>query len=385
MTVFRRTLAAGLAAAALSLIVATPALAVTSTTVIVTDAGQPVPSGSVRLFDTATGTEVRQEEDDDDGTALFLLPGGAYRLEVDGKAVNEFTVTGEGSQTVTAEVPGAAVTGGPMLLGPNGPALHLGLEGSLLWRGGDDFEAGPGGDPDDFAQPDSGFGGRAYAALDFGTYLVRGTVNGSWTNDDSQGVGGSFDIEQDAELDAFWATVDVFYQIASNVGAGPGGLYPATLFGIGLGLEYADLEHSFTERATDSMGGLFAELEQETTSWGFGPRIAGFGKQAIPGMNFWVVGEAGAAVLFGSKDVQLRDDIFGSVFEEGDEESEGFVHFTARLAIAYDLLYGATPLTIYAGLQYDRFTNSFNQHFLPGREPGDIALYGPFAGIGAKF
>lgn len=370
-------------AVALSLVAAPSAWAVTSTTVIVTDAGQPVPSGSVRLFDTATGAEVRQEDDDDDATALFLLPGGAYRLEVDGKVVNEFTVTGEGSQTVTAEIPGTTVTGGPMLFGPNGPALHVGLEGSLLWRGGDDFVGGPGGDADNFAQPDSGFGGRAYAGLDFGTYLVRGTVNGAWTNDDYQGSGGSFDIEQDADLDVFWATVDIFYQLA--YGLAPGGLYPATLFGIGLGIEYADLEHSFTERVTDPMGVPFAELRQETTGWGIGPRVAGFGKQAIPGTNFWVVGEAGAGLLYGSKDVQIRDDIFGSVFEEGDEESEQILHLTARLAIAYDILYGSTPLTFYADLQYDRFSDSFNQHFLPGREPGSTALYGPFAGFGAKF
>lgn len=370
--------------AAFTAFAATPAVAVTSTTVIITDNGQPVPSTSVHLFDTATGTEVQQEDEDDDkGGAIFLLPGGNYRIEVGGKPVKEITVTGEGSETVTAEL-AAGGSAGEMLFGPGGPALHVAVEGAFLWRGGDDFEGGPGGDSSDFAQPDSGLGARATLGLDYGALLARASVNGAWTNDGTRTPAGmGLDFDQDAELDAFWATLELFYQLA--YGEEPGRSYPATLFGIGGGLEFADLEHSFTEKLVTPLGNNLTEMKQETTSWGVGPRVSAFGKHAIRGTNFWITGEVGAGLLFGSKDSELRDDAFGSVFEERDEESERILHLGARLAIAYDFLYGSTPFTLYAGVQYDRFTNSINQHFLPDRQPGDNALYGPFAGIGAKF
>lgn len=371
-----RILFAWLVLAAASHFLVDPAFAVTTTTVVITDGGQPVPRTQIHIFDTATGAEVEQEEDDDDDTVLFLLPGGNYRIEVGGKPVKEFTVTGEGSETVTAELGGGAV--GEMLFGPNGPALYVGAEGAFLWRGGDDFVDG------NLAQPDSGIGARGFAGLDFGTYLLRGSVAGAWTNDGTKTpTGFGTDFDQDAELDALWASLELFYQLAYD--EEPGRPYPGTLVGIGFGLELADLEHTFTEKEVTPLGTTIAETEQETTSWGVGPRVSAFGKRAIPGTNFWITGEAGAALLFGSKDSQLRQDAFGSTFEERDEESERILHLAARIAIAYDFLYGSTPFTLYAGLQYDRFTNSINQQFLPEREPGNNALYGPFIGVGAKF
>jgi hypothetical protein len=140
--------------------------AVTTTTVVATDGQQAVPRSSVQLFDTTTGTEVKQEDKDNNGAAVFLLPKGSYRVVVDGKAVQEITVTGEGAQTVTVSVGGGAA----MMtsdLGHHGPEIYVGVEGSYLWYLGDDFFASSDVDADDLAKPDTGYGGRLFGAVEF--------------------------------------------------------------------------------------------------------------------------------------------------------------------------------------------------------------------------
>src|SRR5690606_30306691 len=87
-----------------SLAWAAPAMAVTSTRVVITQDQQEVPETRIQLFDAATGTEVQREDDDDSG-ALFLLDGGRYRVVVDGETVREISVTGTGSETFRIGLP----------------------------------------------------------------------------------------------------------------------------------------------------------------------------------------------------------------------------------------------------------------------------------------
>jgi len=88
---------------------ATPAWAVTSTTVVITQDQQPVAQARISLFNAETGTQVQPQDDDDDSTALFLLDDGRYRVQVDGKDVETFAVDGTGSRTVRVTVPPASV------------------------------------------------------------------------------------------------------------------------------------------------------------------------------------------------------------------------------------------------------------------------------------
>src|SRR3546814_7406927 len=72
----------GIAAALASTCFATPALAATSTRVVITQDQQDVPETRIQLFDIDTGAEVKREEDEDETGALFLLDGGRYRVVV---------------------------------------------------------------------------------------------------------------------------------------------------------------------------------------------------------------------------------------------------------------------------------------------------------------
>lgn len=92
-------------AAIMALAWATPALAVTSTRVVITQDQQEVPETRIQLFDADTGTEVRREDDDDGSGALYLLDGGRYRVVVDGETVREISVTGSGSETFNIGLP----------------------------------------------------------------------------------------------------------------------------------------------------------------------------------------------------------------------------------------------------------------------------------------
>lgn len=87
-----------------SLAWAAPAMAVTSTRVVITEDQEEVPRTRIQLFDADTGTEVRREDDDGTG-ALFLLDGGSYRVVVDGETVREISVTGTGSETFRIGLP----------------------------------------------------------------------------------------------------------------------------------------------------------------------------------------------------------------------------------------------------------------------------------------
>ena len=72
-------------AAIASLAWAAPAMAVTSTRVVITQDQQEVPETRIQLFDADTGTEVRREDDDDGSGALYLLDGD---VTVDGAAID---------------------------------------------------------------------------------------------------------------------------------------------------------------------------------------------------------------------------------------------------------------------------------------------------------
>jgi hypothetical protein len=99
-------------AAIVSLVWATPAMAVTSTRVVITQDQQEVPETRIQLFDADTGAEVRREDDDGSG-ALFLLDGGRYRVVVDGETVREISVTGSGSETFEIGLPPSGQTAQP--------------------------------------------------------------------------------------------------------------------------------------------------------------------------------------------------------------------------------------------------------------------------------
>jgi hypothetical protein len=111
------TLATALATA----VFAVPALAVTTTTLVITQAQENVPQGRIQLFDADTGAEVKAADDDDDESVLFLLDGGSYRVAVDGKTVREITVSGDGSRTFVIEVP----TGSPAAAPTREPVTEL--------------------------------------------------------------------------------------------------------------------------------------------------------------------------------------------------------------------------------------------------------------------
>src|SRR3546814_8789651 len=88
----------GIAAALASTCFATPALAATSTRVVITQDQQDVPETRIQLFDIDTGAEVKREEDEDETGALFLLDGGRDRGVVDGTTVREIAGSGAGRE-----------------------------------------------------------------------------------------------------------------------------------------------------------------------------------------------------------------------------------------------------------------------------------------------
>lgn len=106
-----------------TLAMATPAWAVTSTSVIITQDQKPVAESRISLFNADTGQAVAVQQDDDSDTALFLLDGGNYRIMVDGKEVERISVTGDGSRTVRIRLPSA--TGLPGDGSPNPAYIRL--------------------------------------------------------------------------------------------------------------------------------------------------------------------------------------------------------------------------------------------------------------------
>src|SRR3546814_2805800 len=111
----------GMAAALASTFFATPALAATSTRVVITQDQQDVPETRIQLFDSDTGAEVKREEDEDETGALFLLDGGRYRVVVDGTTVREIAVSGAGSELFDIGLPPSFV---PAVGTPADPAAE---------------------------------------------------------------------------------------------------------------------------------------------------------------------------------------------------------------------------------------------------------------------
>ncbi len=84
-----------------ALFAATPAVAVTSTTVIITDDGQPVPRSSIHIIDTSTGAEIPVGAGSNADCRIAVdLPAGNYAVLVGKSTVGEFSVTGTGEKQV---------------------------------------------------------------------------------------------------------------------------------------------------------------------------------------------------------------------------------------------------------------------------------------------
>jgi hypothetical protein len=360
-------LAAGLVPAA--------AGAVTTTTVIATDGQQAVPRSSVQLFDAATGAEVKQEQDDDDGAAVFLLPQGSYRVVVNGTTVQGITVTGEGAQTFTVSVGGGAATTGAF--GHTGLEIYVGVEGSYLWSVGDDFFAISGVDADELAKADTGVGGRIFGAVEFDErWLARGALSGAWLSGDlHEGISGSLASEEEARIDALWVNLDLYRLWVAR----------SWLFGLGGGLELADIRHRFDSRIVDEMSGApLLQRRQETGFWGVGPRVSGLFEHDLFG-DVRGFAEAGVGYLFGERDSELRDDVSGSVFEERMSDGDRILHFSGRVGVRREFDYDGLNFTLYGGWQFDQFNDATNLQFLPNETTGDVSFHGPFVGVGVRW
>ncbi|MDF2763263.1 MAG: Legionella pneumophila major outer membrane protein precursor [Rhodospirillales bacterium] len=347
--------------------------AVTTTTVVATDGQQAVPRSSVQLFDTATGAEVKQEDEDDDGPAVFLLPQGSYRVVINGTPIEEFTVTGEGTRTVTVSVGGAATATGAA---HGGPEIYVGIEGSFLWHLDDEFYAFSGVDPDDLAQPDRGFGGRLFAAGEFDErYLARAALSGAWLSGDLREESSGLISEEEARIDALWATLDFFRLWVGR----------DWLLGLGGGLEYADLRHRFDSSLTDEMSGTtFIEVRQESGFWGIGPRVGGMVEHELfSGVRGFA--EGGVGYLFGDRETAVRFDISGSEAERQESSGERLLHFSARVGLRREFDLNGLDFTLFGGWQFDQFNDAFNLEFLPNDVPGDVQFHGPFVGVGVRW
>jgi hypothetical protein len=101
------TLSVALIVAAVTMAAATPAFAVTSTTIIITDDGQPVPRTSLHVVDTGTGTEIPLGSGSNSDCGIVVdLPAGNYVAKVGSSTVGEFSVTGEGKKQVAVDIAG---------------------------------------------------------------------------------------------------------------------------------------------------------------------------------------------------------------------------------------------------------------------------------------
>ncbi|HXV25220.1 MAG TPA: hypothetical protein VED46_13285 [Alphaproteobacteria bacterium] len=101
------TLSAALIVAALAAVAAMPAFAVTSTTIIITDDGQPVPRTSLHVIDTGTGTEIPLGSGSNSDCGIVVdLPAGNYVAKVGSSTAGEFSVTGEGEKQVAVDIQG---------------------------------------------------------------------------------------------------------------------------------------------------------------------------------------------------------------------------------------------------------------------------------------
>ena len=99
-----RSLRAVLIPAALAVAAATPAFAVTTTTVVVTDGGKPVPRSKIQIVNTKTGETIPLEDGSKDGCIVVSLPAGTYVVKFDGQASENLTVDGTGAERFNAGI-----------------------------------------------------------------------------------------------------------------------------------------------------------------------------------------------------------------------------------------------------------------------------------------
>jgi hypothetical protein len=364
----RKLLAAAVLAAGL---IPAAAFAVTTTTIVATDGQQAVARQKVQLF-TANGTEVKQEEKDDKGAAVFLLEKGNYTVVVDGKTVQEITVTGEGTQTVTVMVGGGAATA---TAEGDGPEFYFGIDGGPQWPLGDEFVGGPGGSASDFPQPDLGFGGRIFGSAEFNErYMARGTINGSWFKENQGGESGGLNFRERNQLDGFWATLEFLWLWHAQ----------SWFFGFGGGAEIADLGREFNITVTDPLGTTVLDVRQESGFFGAGPRMAGFVETPPFGMGIQGFAEGGVAYLFGRRENSIAADAGGSMVTESHSDSDQILHYGARVGLRREFGGPGGSFVLYGGYQFDIFQDATNTQFFPNEAFGDNGAHGPFVGIGVR-
>ncbi len=282
-----------------------------------------------------------------------------------------------------------------------GSEIYFGVEGALLQSSGDPFEGfgSEGGEGEfratnlvsndsDPVEPENGWGGRIWVDVPLPIHLtpnsytmLRGSANGAWLDDDYEGGGViTEEIEQEAELDAFWATLEVF-----NIWLFGPLRARHTRLGLGGGLEFADVENTFQENFTVFQNGspVFSErLRQETVDWGVGPRFSGFFDHELGQSGVHIFAEAGAAYLAGGRDTEYKADFNGQVVREKDGGSSNVLHTNVRLGVGYVVNLGGLDFRVDVGVRQDRFNNVNNVLFLPEDKDGDSVFSGPFAAIG---
>ncbi len=166
-----------LAALAATTCFASPAWAVTNTTVIITQNQEEVPESRISLFNTATGAQVKREDDNGEG-ALFRLDGGTYQVMVDNKPVETFAVTGTGSRTIRVRMPS---DGPPHSLPPSrasifggtrtGPYIGLGA-GAAFAQGSSPATIGGTG-----LEHETGYNIGGIVGYDFGKFRAEAEVD----------------------------------------------------------------------------------------------------------------------------------------------------------------------------------------------------------------
>jgi hypothetical protein len=278
-----------------------------------------------------------------------------------------------------------------------GSEIYFGVEGALLQSSGDPFQgfgnagftsANVGPSPN-VVEPEDGWGGRLWVqgplplGGENGDLMFRGSLNGGWLSGNDREVfnSGSFgsEFEQEAELDAFWATLEAF---CTWVFGRP--LRPHTMVGLGGGIEFADVENTFEESLVsfDSESTFSQRLRQETTFWGVGPRVSGFVDHELGQSGVHIVAEAGAAYLAGGRDTEIKEDFNGEAFREKDSSTSNVLHTNVRFGVGYGMELGGLDFRFDVGWRQDSFNNANNTLFLPEDNDGDSVFSGPFVAAG---
>ncbi len=291
-----------------------------------------------------------------------------------------------------------------------GPEIYVGVEGALLQFSGDGLQGGEGGEGGEGdgggsaigplnlssnngtpIKPEDGWGGRVWIDIPLPIHrtpnsytMLRGSANGDWLDDDDREDFGSQsfseEIKQEAELDALWATLEVF-----NIWLFGPLRARHTRLGLGGGLEIADVENTFQENFTVFQNGnpIFAQqVRQELIFWGIGPRVSGSLDHELGQTGLHIFGELALACLFGDRDTEFDQDINGSRFNDNDGDGSTVLHTNLRVGVGYDLNLGGVNARIDAGWRHDRFSDATNTQFLPGNDDGNTIFSGPFVAVG---